>query len=144
MGPADPALQRGETYAHLAAALAEPAAYAALGTDAEPGTTLLTVSDPPTADGSIAGALVVEVGHGTPLARILTVAEFGGAVLVGGFHGTWVLGSELLRLVDGRGACAHPDGTARLVRSMLAMVPEELDAHLAGACTCPRLAVTRA
>ena len=41
---------------------------------------------------------------------------------------------RLAALVDGRGACAHPDGTAGLVRSMLAAFPEELDAHRAGSC----------
>ncbi|CAN5418906.1 NADH-quinone oxidoreductase subunit NuoF family protein [soil metagenome] len=36
---------------------------------------------------------------------------------------------ELQRQVDGRGACAHPDGTARLVRSLLTTFPGCLRAH---------------
>lgn len=41
---------------------------------------------------------------------------------------------QLLDIVERRGACAHPDGTARLVRSLLTAVPEEVDAHLGGWC----------
>ena len=38
-------------------------------------------------------------------------------------------------LVEGRGACHHPDGTIRLVRSALTTFSAELDAHAAGLCT---------
>jgi NADH:ubiquinone oxidoreductase subunit F (NADH-binding) len=38
------------------------------------------------------------------------------------------------RMVAGRGLCAHPDGVALLVRSMLATFGPEIDAHLAGWC----------
>jgi NADH:ubiquinone oxidoreductase subunit F (NADH-binding) len=41
---------------------------------------------------------------------------------------------ELCGLVVRRGACAHPDGTARLVVSMLARFPEEVDSHVLGSC----------
>ncbi|MFE7272638.1 NADH-ubiquinone oxidoreductase-F iron-sulfur binding region domain-containing protein [Streptomyces sp. NPDC057623] len=38
-------------------------------------------------------------------------------------------------LVEGRGACHHPDGTVRLVRSALTTFSCELDAHASGFCT---------
>ena len=41
---------------------------------------------------------------------------------------------HLSRLVAGRGACSHPDGTVRLVRSVLSAFPDELDAHSRGTC----------
>jgi NADH:ubiquinone oxidoreductase subunit F (NADH-binding) len=41
---------------------------------------------------------------------------------------------ELSRVVERRGACAHPDGTVRLVRSLLTACPDEVAAHTAGSC----------
>ncbi|MDP2775022.1 MAG: NADH-ubiquinone oxidoreductase-F iron-sulfur binding region domain-containing protein, partial [Nocardioides sp.] len=41
---------------------------------------------------------------------------------------------QLSGLVVRRGACAHPDGTARLVRSMLLTFPDEIAAHARGGC----------
>ncbi|MCZ0986618.1 hypothetical protein O1M54_14900 [Streptomyces diastatochromogenes] len=38
-------------------------------------------------------------------------------------------------LTQGRGACHHPDGTIRLVRSALTTFAPELDAHARGLCT---------
>jgi NADH:ubiquinone oxidoreductase subunit F (NADH-binding) len=46
----------------------------------------------------------------------------------------------LAAVVERRGACAHPDGTARLVRSALSALPDEVAGHLHGAC--PALAGT--
>lgn len=40
----------------------------------------------------------------------------------------------LLDTVERRGACAHPDGTARLVRSLLEAFPQEIQEHAAGRC----------
>ena len=41
---------------------------------------------------------------------------------------------RLIALVTGRGACAHPDGTARLVRSLLTTFPAEMRGHAHGDC----------
>jgi NADH:ubiquinone oxidoreductase subunit F (NADH-binding) len=40
-------------------------------------------------------------------------------------------------LVQGRGACAHPDGTVRFVRSALSTFSQEIDSHSRGRCTAP-------
>jgi NADH:ubiquinone oxidoreductase subunit F (NADH-binding) len=41
---------------------------------------------------------------------------------------------RLAGLVDGRGACHHPDGTVRLVRSALQTFSQDVLAHRAGSC----------
>lgn len=41
---------------------------------------------------------------------------------------------QLASLVARRGACAHPDGTVRLVRSLFATWPAEVAAHGRGSC----------
>ncbi|MCX4095801.1 NADH-ubiquinone oxidoreductase-F iron-sulfur binding region domain-containing protein [Nocardia sp. alder85J] len=43
--------------------------------------------------------------------------------------------ARLTDLVDGRGACHHPDGTARLLRSALHVFADDIDLHRQGACT---------
>lgn len=43
--------------------------------------------------------------------------------------------TQLVELVVRRGACAHPDGTARLVTSLLDAFPDEPGLHAAGRCS---------
>ncbi|MGZ4753143.1 MAG: NADH-ubiquinone oxidoreductase-F iron-sulfur binding region domain-containing protein [Oryzihumus sp.] len=45
---------------------------------------------------------------------------------------------ELAGVVVGRGACAHPDGTVRLVGSLLTAYGDEVTAHLTDGCTMGR------
>lgn len=48
---------------------------------------------------------------------------------------------RLSALVTGRGACRHPDGTARLIRSGLRAFEADIAAHLAGYCLATRGAI---
>ncbi len=67
--------------------------FAAMGTAKEPGTMLLTVG------GAVRAPGIVEAAHGTPLADVLALA--GGtsrhlqAILLGGYHGTWLTADEV-------------------------------------------------
>jgi NADH:ubiquinone oxidoreductase subunit F (NADH-binding) len=205
-------LSNAETWAHVGLlALRGAESYGLLGTDAEPGTTLLTVNDLTRPDGT---PEVVEVEHGSRLRDVLPTAALDAPSLVGGFHGAWATGptlagarvsaarlkavgvplgagvlvvpgrdacplaltvqivdhlagqsarrcgpcfnglpalaaalhrvldgsgsrrrvAELSGLVERRGACAHPDGTIRLVSSLLSTLGTEVRAHEAGAC----------
>ncbi len=206
-----------ETLALLALIARRGAAwFRAMGTADAPGTMLLSVS------GAVRRPGIVEVGHGTPLADVVDLA--GGpsatlqAVLLGGYHGTWLTAAEfagaqlsrpdlaplgaspgagvvvalaegtcglaelsrvmsylaqqsagqcgpclnglpriahqvrslafkggnrrvvdeMLRLgtfVVGRGACHHPDGSMRFLRSGLRVFEAEVELHLAGRCS---------
>ena len=198
-------VQNVETLAHLALIARYGADwFRSAGTPAEPGSTLCTLHLPGRE------VRVVEAPFGMPVGRLLPL-EGVSAVLVGGYHGTWIPAAEaaqvplsaaysgagvlaalptsrcgpaetarLLRylalesagqcgpclnglprmaaafqtlatpgrqgtartdlsrwagLVEGRGACHHPDGTVRLVRSALTTFATELDAHAHGHCT---------
>jgi NADH:ubiquinone oxidoreductase subunit F (NADH-binding) len=46
--------------------------------------------------------------------------------------------SRVAGLVDGRGACAHPTGTVRLVRSCLRIFSADVELHRAGRCAAGR------
>ena len=209
-----------ETLAHVALIARFGAGwFRGLGTENEPGTVLLTVS------GHAPRGGVYEVPSGTPLSSVLEAAGTGldevGAVLVGGYFGTWLdpataatvsMSHESLRAaggslgcgvvfalprnrcglaetarvarwlagenagqcgpcvnglpaiadaldhlasgtrhaqwargrlkqlfgeVEGRGACRHPDGAVRLVRSALQVFAADVEAHAHGRA-CPR------
>jgi NADH:ubiquinone oxidoreductase subunit F (NADH-binding) len=66
--------------------------------------------------------------HGLP-----ALAAEVGDLLAGGGDGGRL--EELAGLVTRRGACAHPDGTARLARSLFTALPEEMAAHARGRCS---------
>jgi NADH:ubiquinone oxidoreductase subunit F (NADH-binding) len=198
-------VQNVETLAHLALIARYGADwYRTAGTPTQPGSVLCTVHVPGREP------RVVEAPYGLPIARLLPL-EGARAVLVGGYHGTWIpapeagqlaldasyLGAGVLAalpadrcglaetarvlrylalqsagqcgpclnglpriaaafrtlaapgphgtvradlarwsgLVEGRGACHHPDGTVRLVRSALTTFATEIDAHAHGHCT---------
>ncbi len=205
-----------ETLAHVALVARHGADwFRSAGSPRDPGTRLVTVS------GDVRREGVFEVAGDIRLRDILAAAgvdrDSVSAVLVGGYHGTWLGGEQLdlplsadglasagaspgagvlmvlgrhhcglaataeivdylaaqsarqcgpcmfglpalaermsalaagrvqrdavgdaIRLADsvtGRGACHHPDGTARLVRSALAAFADDVDAHLYGHCT---------
>lgn len=42
---------------------------------------------------------------------------------------------QLAHLLHRRGACAHPDGTVRMVRSLFTALPDEVAAHRRGTCS---------
>ncbi|BBX71135.1 NADH-ubiquinone oxidoreductase-F iron-sulfur binding region domain-containing protein [Mycolicibacterium psychrotolerans] len=206
-----------ETLAHVALiARYGPQWFRSVGDPEDPGTMLVTLS------GAVPRRGVVEVPTGTLLADVLAIGGLTDlrstrAVLIGGYHGSWiptaslagarlsraglrprgatpgagivhVLAAEqcglaytagivayladhgarqcgpcrnglprlaqlfdhlaygrvedgqiaelhrMLSLVDGRGACRHPDGTVRLARSALDMFADDVTHHRTGRC----------
>jgi len=90
-------LSNAETFAHLGhLARVGAAGYAAHGTAAEPGTTLVTLR------GDGWDPVVREVAFGTPLADVLTAAEMNQPLLLGGYHGTWLKPAQLQGLTVSR------------------------------------------
>ncbi|MGW5672949.1 NADH-ubiquinone oxidoreductase-F iron-sulfur binding region domain-containing protein [Micromonospora sp. NPDC003776] len=101
-------LSNAETYAQLAvAARLGPYEYAALGTDDEPGTVLLTVT------GAAQRPAVVECAAGTPLREILDLCEVpdGPGILMGGYHGKWITPEAADRAEVSRKGLAAVGGT---------------------------------
>ncbi|MDQ1721986.1 MAG: hypothetical protein QOI26_1720, partial [Pseudonocardiales bacterium] len=85
-------LSNAETFGQLAVlARTGPAEFASVGTPAEPGTTLLSVS------GAVARPGVVEVPLGAELGVLAAAvgAQPSQALVIGGYHGTWVPPAEL-------------------------------------------------
>jgi len=85
-----------ETLAHLAQIVRwGPARFRQFGTDAEPGTLLVTLS------GAVERPGVYEVPAGAPLADVMRVTgahpSRTGAVLVGGYFGTWLDSADIRR-----------------------------------------------
>jgi len=94
-------VQNAETMAHLALiARNGPAWFRAVGTDTEPGSTLVTLS------GAVRNPGVFELAIGTALSSVIEraggVNERPSALLVGGYFGTWVpaVRAESLRLSE--------------------------------------------
>lgn len=99
-------LSNAETFAHLGhLARVGSAGYAACGTAAEPGTTLVTLR------GDGWSPEVLEVAFGTPLTDVLTDAEMAQPLLLGGYHGTWLRPEQLRGLTVSRGAIAAAGAT---------------------------------
>ena len=103
-------LSNAETYAQLAiAARLGPDAYAVVGTPAEPGTLLLTVTRPKLAP------LVVEVPAGARLGVVLDACGVGSGLgeglLVGGYHGAWIRTEDALQAPLSRIGMAALGGT---------------------------------
>jgi NADH:ubiquinone oxidoreductase subunit F (NADH-binding) len=114
-------VQNVETLAHVAlVARYGPQWFRATGTQAEPGSTLVTIT------GSVMHPGVTEVALGTPIQAVIDAA--GGApggiqsVLVGGYHGAWLDGPDALQSSLSDLSLARHD--ARVGAGVVAVLPE--------------------
>jgi NADH:ubiquinone oxidoreductase subunit F (NADH-binding) len=100
-------LSNAETFAQVAVLLRlGPQRFAETGAPDEPGTTLLTLG------GAVARPGVVEIPLGAPLGVVLTAAgapEHPQAVVVGGYHGSWLRPFPEIRL--SRAGLRHAGGS---------------------------------
>jgi hypothetical protein len=64
-------------------------------------------------------------------------------LLANGYRGSGLVDriDRLSALVTGRGACHHPDGTARFVHSSLRIFEKEIELHLVGRCSAYTLRI---
>jgi NADH:ubiquinone oxidoreductase subunit F (NADH-binding) len=112
-------VDNAETHAHLALiARFGPSWFGAIGTAAEPGTSLVTIG------GAVQRPGVVEVAHGTPLASVLgrAGAPSTGWALLGGLAGRWVDLSAIARVGLSTAELAAAGGT-RGVGSIIVLPP---------------------
>jgi NADH:ubiquinone oxidoreductase subunit F (NADH-binding) len=97
-------VSNAETFAQVAILLRlGPHRFAETGTHSEPGTTLLTVG------GAVGRPGVVEIPFGTPLGIVLAAAQAAPdpqAVVIGGYHGSWLAPIPAIRLGREGGAAA--------------------------------------
>src|SRR5450755_863840 len=111
-------VQNVETLAHLAQIARYGAGwFRAAGTAAEPGSMLATCRR---ADGTVE---VAETAIGTPLGELLRLSELPGqAVLVGGYHGTWLTSADAAALPLAN-AGLRPAGAAAGAGLLVALPP---------------------
>jgi len=129
LGGAPTLVQNAETLAHLALiARYGPRWFRAVGTDAEPGSMLVTIHRPD------ARAMVTEVAIGTPLRALLGEGAGVQAWLVGGYHGTW------LPMPDAAGARLDSESLARFGAAAGAGVLAALPSDRCGLAEAARVA----
>jgi NADH:ubiquinone oxidoreductase subunit F (NADH-binding) len=93
LGGAPTLVQNVETLAHLALIARQgPRWFRGVGTHEEPGSMLTTVR------GYDGRPRISEVPLGVPLRTMLPELPKGSAVLIGGYHGTWLTASQALQL----------------------------------------------